>query len=431
MPARPRVQLFPVNGDRSRSIVPVLCAHRASDLRDDSRYDAPMRTGLERFLDDPRRFVGGARVGLIANPTTVDRHLRHGVDLLHAHGDVDLRILFGPEHGIRGCAQDMIGVDGNHDPVTGLPEVSLYGATFQSLSPSAEHLAGIDVLIFDVQDVGARYYTYAATMALSMKAAAKAGVKVVVLDRPNPIGGLQVEGGGLEPGLENFCALYPVPQRHAMTVGELARLYNETFATGCELEVVACEGWRRSQYFDETGLPWVMPSPNMPTLETAVVYPGMCLLEGTNLSEGRGTTRPFELFGAPFIDGRTLAAQLERERLAGVLLRPCTIEPTFQKHARQRCGAIQLHVTDRKAFDSYRTGLAVLVAVRKLWPRDFAWRTEVFEFRGDVPAIDLLTGKPAVREAIDDGCSLEDVVALATGGTEGYDAGREAALLYD
>lgn len=389
-----------------------------------------MRTGLERLLDDPRPFLGAARVGLVANPTTVDRRLRHGADLLRAHGSVDLRILFGPEHGIRGCAQDMVGVDAGRDPVTGLPEVSLYGSTFESLSPTAEQLAGIDVLVFDVQDVGARYYTYAATMALCMKAAVGAGVKVVVLDRPNPIGGVQVEGGGLRPGLENFCALYPVPQRHAMTVGELARLYNTTFAIGCELEVVACEGWRRARYFDETDLPWVMPSPNMPTLETAVVYPGMCLLEATNLSEGRGTTRPFELFGAPFVDGHVLAEQLGRERLPGVVLRPCTIEPAFHKHARQLCGALQLHVTERSAFDSYRTGLAVLVAVRKLWPEHFAWRREVYEFRADVPAMDLLTGEPAVREAIDAGRSLDEVVALATGGTDLYEAGRQAALLY-
>jgi uncharacterized protein YbbC (DUF1343 family) len=195
------------------------------------------------------------------------------------------------------------------------------------------------VLVFDVQDVGARYYTYTATMALCMRAARKASVRVLVLDRPNPIGGVQVEGGGLEPGLENFCGLYPVPQRHGMTSGELARLCNTTFGIGCDLEVVSCEGWRRAQYFDETDLPWVMPSPNMPTLDTAIVYPGMCLLEATNLSEGRGTTRPFELFGAPFVDGRALAAELESYRLSGVILRPCTIEPAFHKHARTACGA--------------------------------------------------------------------------------------------
>jgi uncharacterized protein YbbC (DUF1343 family) len=390
-----------------------------------------MRTGLEKLLDDPRRVLQGARVGLVANPTTVDRELRHAADLLHAARDVDLRLLFGPEHGIRGSAQDMVGVGTNRDPATGLPEVSLYGATFESLSPSPAQLAEIDVLVFDVQDVGARYYTYAATMALCMRAAKTAGIRVVVLDRPNPIGGLQVEGGGLEPGLENFCALYPVPQRHGLTVGELARLYNTTFGIGCELEVVACDGWQRASYFDDTDLPWIMPSPNMPTLDTAIVYPGMCLLEGTNLSEGRGTTRPFELFGAPFVDGRALAAELEQSDLAGVTFRPCTIEPMFQKHARKRCGAVQIHVVDRRAFDSYRTGLAVLVAAKKLWPNEFAWRTEIYEFRDDVPAIDLLTGFAAVREAIDAGRALDAVAAIAGRGSERYEAGRDAALLYD
>jgi uncharacterized protein YbbC (DUF1343 family) len=389
-----------------------------------------MRTGLERLLDNPRRWLGKARVGLIANPATVDRHLVHAIDRLHAHPDIDLRLLFGPEHGVRGTAQYMVEVEDGRDAATGLPEVSLYGSTFASLSPRPEQLAEIDALLFDVQDVGARYYTYAATMALCMRAATAASVKVVVLDRPNPIGGLQVEGGGLDPGLENFCGLYPVPQRHAMTVGELARLYNDTFAIGCDLDVVACDGWQRSEYYDQTDLPWVMPSPNMPTLDTAIVYPGMCLLEGTNLSEGRGTTRPFELFGAPFIDARRLAEELTRYELPGARFRPCAILPTFDKFAGRRCGAVQIHVVDRRAFESYRTGVAVLVAVKRLWPNDFKWRTEPYEFRDDVPAIDLLTGKPGVREAIDRGKDLDTVMQLACTGTELYDAGRAKALLY-
>lgn len=389
-----------------------------------------MRTGLERLLDDPRRWLGGERVGLVANPTTVDGHLTHAIDLLHAHPDVDLRILFGPEHGVRGTAQYMVEVADSSDAATGLPEVSLYGATFESLSPRAEHLAQLDVLLFDVQDVGARYYTYAATMALCMRAARAASIKIVVLDRPNPIGGVQVEGGGLEPGLENFCGLYPVPQRHGMTVGELARLYNDSFGIGCDLQVVACEGWARGDYYDQTRLPWVMPSPNMPALDTAIVYPGMCLLEGTNLSEGRGTTRPFELFGAPFIDGPRLAEELTRYELPGARFRPCAFQPTFDKFAGQRCGATQIHVVDRLVFEPYRTGLAVLVAVKKLWPSEFKWRMEPYEFRDDVLAIDLLTGKPEVREAIDRGEDLDTVARLACGGTDAYDAGRPKALLY-
>ena len=390
-----------------------------------------MRIGLERLLDEPKRWLGKARVGLVANPTTVDHHLTHGIDLMHQHPAIDLRLLFGPEHGIRGAAQDMVQVANARDPVTGLPEVSLYGKTFESLSPTPAQLSRIDVLVFDIQDIGARYYTYAATMALCMRAAKPVGVKVVVLDRPNPIGGVQIEGGGLDPGLENFCGLFPIPHRHALTVGELARLYNDAFGIGCELEVVACEGWQRKQYYDECDLPWVMPSPNMPTLDTAIVYPGMCLLEGTNLSEGRGTTRPFELFGAPFIDGRALVDELKRNDLPGVLFRPCHIEPAFHKFAGQRCGAVELHVTDRQAFQAYRTGLAVLVAVKKLWPEAFTWRRERYEFRDDVPAVDLLTGRPAVREAIDAGEDLGAVMQIACGGTEVYDAGRSQALLYD
>ena len=278
--------------------------------------------------------------------------------------------------------------------------------------------------------MGARYYTYAATMALCMKVAGQYGKKVVVLDRPNPIGGLQQEGGGLEQGLENFCGLYPIPQRHALSVGELARLYRDAFDLSCALEVVPCEGWRREQYYDQTDLPWIMPSPNMPTLDTAIVYPGLCLLEGTNLSEGRGTTRPFELFGAPFIEGESLAERLRSYGLPGVHFRPCVIEPTFHKHAKQRCGALQLHVQDRKSFNAYHTGLAVLCAVKNLWPEQFQWRTEAYEFRDDVPAIDLLTGIPQVREAINAGSPLDSVLELACTGLSAFDEARESALLY-
>ena len=390
-----------------------------------------MRTGLERLLDDPKRWLAGGRVGLVSNPTATNRELCHAVDLLHAHPGANLTLLFGPEHGVRGAAQDMIGVSDARDPATGLPEVSLYGESLASLSPKPEHLERVDVLVFDIQDVGARYYTYAATMALCMKAAAEHGVRVIVLDRPNPIGGAQVEGGGISPGLESFCGLYPVPQRHGMTVGELARIYNTTFGIGCDLEVVSIEGWRRESYFDATGLPWVMPSPNMPTLETAIVYPGMCLIEGTNLSEGRGTTRPFEFFGAPFVDGRVLAGELGRLDLPGVVFRPCTFEPAFNKFAGESCGGLQVHVTDRRVFTPYRVGLGVLWVVRRLWPDDFAWRRKAYEFRDDVPAIDLLTGFPAVREAIDRDESLERVVDIALQGTGEYEAGRESALLYD
>jgi len=389
-----------------------------------------VRTGLESLLAQPKRWLRGERVGLVANATTVDSSFKHAVELLFAHADVDLKMVFAPEHGLYGAAQDMEAVADTRDPLTGVPVVSLYGSSAATLGPSDQQLVGTDVLVFDIQDVGARYYTYAATMALCMRAAKRTSKRVVVLDRPNPIGGVEVEGGGIDAGLESFVGLYPIPQRHGMTVGELARLYNTTFGIGCELEVVTCEGWYRHELYDQTGLPWVMPSPNMPTLDTALVYPGMCLLEGTNFSEGRGTTRPFELFGAPSVDGRALARELSTFALPGVEFRPCEFKPMFHKYAGRVCGGVQLRVTDREPFLPYQTGLAVLVAARRLWPEQFGWRTEVYEFRSDVPAIDLLTGSARVRAAIDGGETFEHVVAIASSGTESYESGREAALLY-
>ncbi|MEZ4271505.1 MAG: DUF1343 domain-containing protein [Myxococcota bacterium] len=389
-----------------------------------------MKIGLEKLLMDPESILGKARVGLLANPSSVDARLEHAVDLLHQHPKIDLVRLFGPEHGLRSTAQYMVDVGDNVDPVTGLLEISLYGKTFASLAPTPEHLAPIDVLLIDIQDVGARYYTYAATMALAMRIAASTGTQVMVLDRPNPIGGHQVEGGGLQPGLENFCGLYAVPQRHGMTIGELARLYNEGFGIGCDLRVVPCEGWNRRRYYDTLGRPWVMPSPNMPTLETAIVYPGMCLLEGTNVSEGRGTTRPFEIFGAPFIDGRALSKALQGYDLPGVICRPCHFQPTFDKFAGELCEGVQLHLSDRTAFMSYRTGVAIVHAVKSLWPQAFKWRQEPYEFRDDVPAIDLLTGDPRVRQMIDALEDFESVMRVACSGTQQYEQYREAALLY-
>ncbi|MEC9464639.1 MAG: DUF1343 domain-containing protein [Myxococcota bacterium] len=390
-----------------------------------------MKIGLERLLEKPHPHLGSGRVGLIANPTAIDHSLEHAIDLMHGHPEINLTKLFGPEHGIRATAQDMLGVGHSQDPKTGLTEVSLYGSTFASLTPTDEDLSDLDILVFDIQDVGSRYYTYAATMALAMQACAKNNLKMVVLDRPNPIGGSQVEGGGLTPGYENFCALYPVPQRHGMTVGELAQLYNESFGIGCELDVITCEGWSRKDYYDQTDLPWVMPSPNMPTLDTAIVYPGTCLLEGTKLSEARGTTRPFELLGAPYIDGHALRDKLNPLDLPGIGFRPVHFEPTFHKFAGQDCGGIQLHVRDRQAFEPYKTGLAVIWAIKQLYPDQFQWREDTYEFRSDVPAIDLLTGFVNVREAIDAGEPFSTVTERALRETAQYDAGRDSALLYD
>jgi uncharacterized protein YbbC (DUF1343 family) len=391
---------------------------------------ARVRVGLERVLDEEAGVLLGRRVGLICNPTSVDQDLRHAADLLQARDGVQLAALFGPEHGVRGDAQDMIAVETGRDVRTGLPVHSLYGDRAESLEPTPACLRGLDAVVFDIQDVGSRYYTYVWTLALTMRACAAAGVEVVVLDRPNPLGGVAVEGGLVAEGYRSFVGLYPVPNRHGLTVGEIATLVNEEHGLGCRLRVVRMAGWRREMFFDETGLPWVLPSPNMPTLDTALVYPGMCLIEGTELSEGRGTTRPFELCGAPFIDGVRLAAALDEARLPGVLLRPTGFRPTFHKFAGTPCGGVQLHVTDRRSFRPYLTGVAVLRAVLELWPDEFAWRTRPYEFVGDRPAIDLLCGGPAVRKLLEAGAPLDAIAATWRDDEERFRTARAPYLLY-
>ncbi len=340
----------------------------------------------------------------------MDGRLRHAADLLHALPGVTLARLFGPEHGVRGDAPYMAAVEGEVDEATGLAVHSLYGATRDSLQPGPGALDGLDTLCFDIQDVGARYYTYQATMLLCMEAAARAGIAFVVLDWPNPIGGVRVEGPALRPGFESFCGLHDLAPRHGLTVGELARLFVAERQLDLDLTVVPCQGWRREQGHRATGLPWVLPSPNMPTPETALVYPGMCLLEGTNLSEGRGTTRPFELFGAPWIEPRRLAEALAGERLPGVRFRPASFTPAWDKHAGDRCHGVELHVHDAEAFRPFRTGLACVLHARALAPERFRWRTETYEFVDGVPAFDLLCGSARERTAIEAGATLRDLV---------------------
>jgi uncharacterized protein YbbC (DUF1343 family) len=370
-------------------------------------------------------------VGLVCNPTAVTRTLVHAADLLHGAAGVRLEALFGPEHGVRGDAQYMAAVGGERDPRTGLPAHSLYGETQESLKPRREALDGLDALVFDVQDVGARYYTYQATMMLCMEAAAEGGLGFVVLDRPNPIGGVLVEGPALRPGFESFCGLHDLAVRHGMTVGELAWLFRAERKLDLDLEVVPCEGWRRGRSFRETGLPWVFPSPNMPTPETALVYPGMCLLEGTNLSEGRGTTRPFELFGAPWLDAQRLADDLARERLPGVLFRPASFVPTWDKHAGVRCHGVELHVTDAARFRPFRTGLAAVLHARRQDPGRFAWRTETYEFVSGVLAFDLLCGSARERQAIEAGAALADIVAPMAAEERSFARRRVPYLRYE
>jgi uncharacterized protein YbbC (DUF1343 family) len=308
-----------------------------------------------------------------------------------------------------GETQDLVGVRDTADLNAGLRVYSLYGDTFDSLKPTEEQLRGLDALVIDLQDVGSRYYTFQATMLLCLEAAAQLKIKTVVLDRPNPIGGDLIEGPLLKPGFESFVGLHPLVTRHGMTIGELAFMYRAERKLGGELEVVPCEGWERRMNFEQTGLPWVFPSPNMPALETAFVYPGQCLLEGTNVSEGRGTTRPFELCGAPWIDAAKLCQRLNDESWPGIHFRPASFRPTFHKFAGQTCGGVQLHVTDRRAFRPVRTTVGLLAALRDLHGPAFTWRREPYEFVADRLAIDLLFGSDRERKALEAGAAAQDI----------------------
>ncbi len=394
------------------------------------RQGPRVRTGLEVLRDQAFAPLRGLRVGLVTHPAAVDGQLHQTAEVLAEAPGVSLRALFGPEHGLFGEAQDLIGVRDGHDAHTGLRVYSLYGDTFASLRPTAEQLHGLDALVIDLQDIGSRYYTFQATMLLCLEAAAREHLRTVVLDRPNPLGGDVVEGPALQASYESFVGLHPIATRHGMTIGELARLYQAERGLTGDLLVIPCEGWQRSMTFEQTGLPWVLPSPNMPTVETAFVYPGQCLLEGTNLSEGRGTTRPFELCGAPWIDGRKLSQRLQHEAQPGVVFRPAWFRPTFQKFTGQTCGGIQMHVLDRAAFQPVRAGLAVLAAVRELSAGSFAWRREPYEFVADRLAIDLLFGSPRERLALEADQSPHDIAQAWEAEEEAFRRRRQEFLLY-
>jgi len=359
----------------------------------------PVLTGLDLLEKRWPKDLKGARVGLVAHPASVDSGLVHAVDIFRRSKKCRLSALFGPQHGIHGHTQDnMVEWEGFRDPETGLPVYSLYG---EVRKPSPEMLKDIDVLAIDLQDVGSRYYTFIWTLDLCMEACRAAGKTVVVLDRPNPINGMLTEGPVLQPGFRSFVGLRPLPVRHGMTIGEIGHYLEDRFHPGVHCRVIPMQGWKRKHWFDETGLPWVLPSPNMPTLDTALVYPGMCLLEGTNLSEGRGTTRPFEIFGAPFIHPETIVKLLREFRLPGVVFRPVSFQPTFQKHAGRPCGGAQIHVTDREKFKPFRTGVAILKAVHNTWPRDFAWKQPPYEYEEIKMPIDILAGSERLRKEIE------------------------------
>jgi uncharacterized protein YbbC (DUF1343 family) len=388
-----------------------------------------VRAGLDSILDDPSPILG-KRIGVLTNHAAVTSELRHALEILEGDDRWQLAALFGPEHGIWGEAQDMACVDDVIDPVTGLCVRSLYGPTEDDLAPRAGDLDGLDALVVDLQDVGSRYYTFVYTMAYCMHAAARAGVEVIVLDRPNPISGALVEGNVLDMRFASFVGMYPLPVRHGMSAGELARWFERHDSSGCRLTIVPVRGLARDMWWSDTGLPWVLPSPNMPTPDTATVYPGMCLVEGTNLSEGRGTTRPFELFGAPWLDSFRLAGGLNAVGLPGVRFRPHWFKPTFQKHSGQVCGGVQLHVTDRLAFRPYETGLWCIKVARDQAPDQFDWRREVYEFVGDRLAIDLLVGTDVYREVVDSGGDLRGWCVSWEGEAPAFRESVKELLLY-
>src|SRR6267142_3893330 len=384
--------------------------------------------GLERLLQAKTDMLRGARVGLVCNQASVDHNYHHAADLLHEHPDVNLRALFGPQHGIRGDVQDNM-VESEHglDRKTGVPVYSLYSETRE---PTEAMLRDIDVIVFDMQDVGCRIYTFIYTLANCMRAARKWGKKVVVCDRPNPISGGGVAGNVLEPEYASFVGQFSIPTRHGMTVAELARMFNNHFSLDSEIEVVTMDGWQRKFWHDETNAPWVLPSPNIPTLESATVFPGTVHFEGTQISEGRGTTRPFELVGAPYIDPETYAKQLNDLNLPGVFFRSCIFRPTFQKHAGTSCGGVQVHVTDRNAFEPVMTGIAMVKMAYDLYPKEFRWKEPPYEYVYDRNPFDVIAGTSHIREAIENGGRPEDLKKNLKQGLDEFASVRERYLLY-
>jgi uncharacterized protein YbbC (DUF1343 family) len=366
-----------------------------------------VRLGSDLLFSSSR--LSGARIGVVCNHASVDRGFVHVLDRIAMAPGVTLAAIFGPQHGFRSDVQDnMVETPHIDDPGRRVPIYSLYSETRE---PTAEMLHGLDALVIDLQDIGARIYTYIYTMANCLRAARRHGVPVLVCDRPNPIDGTDIEGSALVPGYESFVGQFPIPMRHGMTIGELARLFNEHFGIGASLEVVKMEGWTRDMYADATGLPWVMPSPNMPTLDTAIVYPGTVLFEGIMLSEGRGTTRPFELVGAPWIEAESFARQMNALKLPGAYFRPAVFEPTFQKHAKNACGGCQIHVTDRAAFRPVLTGVALIATFHRANPSRFAWRQPPYEYEHDKMPIDILAGSDTLRRQIETGVPAAEIAS--------------------
>jgi uncharacterized protein YbbC (DUF1343 family) len=384
-----------------------------------------VKPGLEVLLEKQLDVIAGKRLGLIAGVSSTDGQLVSSVERLHEHPQVQLVALFGPEHGLRGEAQAGQHVTHYDDSLTGLPVYSLYGDTKK---PSPEMLEGLDALVYDLQDGGLRFYTYLATLAYVMQAAAEAGLPVIVLDRPVFLNGIAIEGPILDPAYTSFVGPYPIPIRYGMTAGEIAGLFNTAFGIGCDLIVVPLEGWPRGMWFDQTGLPFVPPSPNLPNLSAINAYPGTCLVEGTNFSEGRGTTRPFEYIGAPWIQAETLARALNRLELPGVRFRPVYFVPTFSKHQGETCGGVHVYITDRETFRAVETGLHIIDQARAASPDQFAWR-QPWADGGHYP-IDLLSGGNQVRQHLDASKPVSDLVRSWEDDLQAFSRLRAQYLLY-
>ncbi|WP_375566775.1 exo-beta-N-acetylmuramidase NamZ domain-containing protein [Bacillus pumilus] len=395
-------------------------ASPANQERTDTKgKKAAVKTGIETLLSGNLSWLKGKRVGLITNPTGIDANMKSSVDLLFEHPSIKLTALYGPEHGVRGDAQAGEGVESYTDEKTGLPVYSLYGKTRK---PTPDMLKNVDVLLFDIQDVGARYYTYIYTMAYAMEAAKENNIPFVVLDRPNPIGGLKVEGPVLEPEHASFVGLYPIPLRHGMTTGELAKFFNKEFHINADVTVIKMKNWKRSMTFDDTKLPFVLPSPNMPTVDSTFVYPATGLIEGTNVSEGRGTTKPFELIGAPYINSSELADHLNQLKLKGVQFRPVSFTPTFSKHAGKLSHGVQLYVTDRSSFEAVKTGLSIIKAIHDLYPKDFQFL--------QTGSFDKLIGNGWMKEEINQGTSVKHIMKRYHHDLKSFEKKRKKYLIY-
>jgi uncharacterized protein YbbC (DUF1343 family) len=388
----------------------------------------PIKLGVERLLTEKIDLLRGARVGLVCNQASVNHDFRHVADLFHEHPDINLKVLFGPQHGIRGDVQDnMIETGHTTDRKTGLPIYSLYSETRE---PTEEMLRDVDIVVFDLQDVGTRIYTFVYTLANCMRAAKKFGKRVIACDRPNPIGGSKVAGVVLDPACASFVGQFPIATRHGMTVCELGRMFNDEFGIGADLECVTMSGWSRDLWYDQTDSPWVLPSPNIPTPDTTRVFPATVHLEGTQMSEGRGTTKPFEFAGAPYIDPEDFAEALAAYNFPGVYFRACGFMPTFQKHANQACGGVQIHVTDREAFEPVIAGIAIVKTAFEMYGDQFRWKDPPYEYEYDRNPFDLIAGTTSIREAIERGDSLDSINASWQPGLDEFKSMRKNFLLY-